>query len=127
MGDRQKFTLEFPVRCSPTIMWEYISSPAGLQEWFADKANVFDGIYSFTWSGGAPEKASLVEFEEFEYIRFQWLNSDPEEYFEFRIHRTEISYQTVLLITDFANKEDIKDQTQLWKYQVKDLFHRLGA
>ena len=27
---------------------------------------------------------------------------------------------------DFAEKKDIKDQSMLWDYQVKELFHRLG-
>jgi hypothetical protein len=52
---------------------------------------------------------------------------DKSEYFEFRIAKTEISNQTILVITDFAEKNDIKDQTQLWEYQVKELFHRLGS
>ena len=45
---------------------------------------------------------------------------------QFRIEKTEISNQTILVIKDFAEKSDIKDQTQLWDYQVKELFHRLG-
>ncbi|MFN5334378.1 MAG: hypothetical protein ACK5BV_04230 [Bacteroidota bacterium] len=42
------------------------------------------------------------------------------------MEKTEISNQTIFIIKDFADKKDIKDQTQLWEYQVKDLFHRLG-
>ena len=46
---------------------------------------------------------------------------------EFKIDRTEISNQTILTITDFAEKAEIKDQSQLWEYQIKELFHRLGS
>jgi hypothetical protein len=31
------------------------------------------------------------------------------------------------VVKDFAEKKDIKDQSQLWEYQVKDLFHRIGS
>jgi hypothetical protein len=34
---KQVFTLEYPVRCSPNILYEFLSTPAGLQEWFAEK------------------------------------------------------------------------------------------
>jgi hypothetical protein len=61
------------------------------------------------------------------FIKYQWLHSEKNEYFEFRIEKTEISNQTVLIIKDFAEKNEIKDQSQLWEYQVKELFHRLGA
>ncbi len=127
MSDKQLYTLEFPVRCSPIILWDFLSNPSSLQEWFADKVDAWEGIYSFSWSGEQPDKAQIVDSEEFEFIRYHWVNSDKDEFFEFRIDQTEISNQTVLVITDFAEKSEIKDQTQLWTYQVKELIHRLGA
>jgi hypothetical protein len=69
----------------------------------------------------------VLDREENKFIRFHWLHSDKGEYFEFRIEKTEISNQTILVIKDFAEKVEIKDQSQLWGYQVKELFHRLGA
>jgi uncharacterized protein YndB with AHSA1/START domain len=127
MSKKQLFTLEFPVRCSPTILWDFLSTPSGLQEWFADKVDERDGIYSFTWSGGTPDKAEVLDQEEEYFIKYRWTHSDKAEYFEFRIEKTEISNQTILIIKDFAEKSEIKDQSQLWDYQIKELFHRLGA
>jgi hypothetical protein len=74
-----------------------------------------------------PDKAEIMDKEENKFIRFHWLHSEKNEYFEFRIEKTEISNQTILVIKDFAEKNEIKDQSQLWQYQVKELFHRLGA
>jgi uncharacterized protein YndB with AHSA1/START domain len=127
MSKKQLFTLEFPVRCSPTILWDFLSTAAGLQEWFADKVDEWEGTFSFSWSGGVPEKAELLELEEEHYIRYRWSYQEKAEYFEFRIEKTEISNQTILIVKDFAEKSDIKDQSQLWQTQIKDLFHRLGA
>jgi uncharacterized protein YndB with AHSA1/START domain len=125
MSKKQKFTLEYPVRCSPAILFEFLATSNGLQEWFADKVDDKDDEFSFTWNG-TTDKAELVEKELDKYVRFQWINAPSEEYFEFRIEKTEVSNQTILVITDFAEKGEIKDQSQLWDYQVKDLFHRLG-
>ena len=50
-----------------------------------------------------------------------------DEYFEWRIEKSEVTNQTILVISDFADKKEIKDQSQLWEYQVKDLFHRIGS
>ncbi len=126
MSKKQLFSLEFPVRCSPTILYEFLSTSNGLGEWFADKVDDKEGIFSFTWSGST-DQAELVEKEFEKFVRFHWLSAPADEFFEFRIEKTEISNQTVLVIKDFAEKAEIKDQTQLWNYQVKDLFHRLGA
>jgi uncharacterized protein YndB with AHSA1/START domain len=126
MSKKQLYTLEYPVRCSPSILFEFLSTPAGMQEWFADKVDERDGVFSFSWNGNV-EKADLVEQEEDKYVRYHWTTAPKEEFFEFRIEKAEITNQTILIIKDFAEKSDIKDQSQLWEYQVKDLFHRLGS
>ena len=123
---KQLYTLEFPVRCSPVILYEFLASPAGLQEWFADRVDDRDNIFSFTWNGTI-EKAEVVEKEQDKFIRFHWLHAPKEEFFEFKIEKSEVTNQTILVIKDFAEKKEIKDQTRLWDYQVKELFHRLGS
>lgn len=125
MSKKVLYTLEYPVRCSPAILYEFLYTPAGLQEWFADKVDEKDGIYSFNWNG-SEDKAQLLETEEEKFVKYRWLHAAKDEYFEFRIEKSEVTNQTILVIKDFADKKDIKDQSQLWGYQVKDLFHRLG-
>ena len=126
MAQKQLYTLEFPVRCSPVILYEFLASPAGLQEWFADRVDDRDNIFSFTWNGTI-EKAEVLEKEQDKFIRFHWLHTPKEEYFEFKIEKSEVTNQTILVIKDFAEKKEIKDQSRLWDYQVKELFHRLGS
>jgi hypothetical protein len=122
---KQLYTLEFPVRCSPVILYDFLASPAGLQEWFADRVDDRDNIFSFTWNGTI-EKAEVLEKEQDKFIRFHWLHTPKEEFFEFKIEKSEVTNQTILVIKDFAEKKEIKDQSMVWNYQVKELFHRLG-
>ena len=123
---KQLYTLEFPVRCSPVILYDFLASPAGLQEWFADRVDDRDNIFSFTWNGTI-EKAEVLEKEQDKFIRFHWLHTPKEEFFEFKIEKSEVTNQTILVIKDFAEKKEIKDQSNLWDHQVKELFHRLGG
>jgi uncharacterized protein YndB with AHSA1/START domain len=125
MSKKVKYTLEYPVRCSPGILYEFLSNPTGLQEWFADKVDEKDGHYSFSWDG-SEEDAEVVDSEENKFIRYHWMNSLKDEYFEFKIDKSEVTNLTILTITDFAEKKEIKDQSQLWETQIKDLFYRLG-
>ncbi|MBL7750754.1 MAG: START-like domain-containing protein [Chitinophagaceae bacterium] len=125
MSQKQLYTLEFPVRCSPSILYEFLSTPSGLQEWFADQVDEKEEVFSFSWNG-TTDRAQVLEKEQDKFIRFHWTHSDKDEYFEFRIEKSEITNQTILVISDFAEKKEIKDQSMLWDYQVKDLFHRLG-
>ena len=126
MSQKQLFELEFPVRCSPSILYEFLATPAGLQEWFADLVDERDDVFSFSWNG-TTEQAKVLEKESDKFIRFHWLHTGKDEYFEFRIEKYEVTNQTILVIKDFADKKEIKDQSMLWDYQVKELFHRLGS
>ena len=125
MSKKQLYTLEYPVRCSPTILFDFLSTSSGLQEWFADKVDDQNGVFTFSWNG-SEEYAEVLESEEENFIRFHWTHAPKEEYFEFAIEKSEVTNQTILVIRDFAEKKEIKDQAMLWDYQVKDLFHRLG-
>jgi len=126
MSKKQLFTLEYPVRCSPSILYEFLSTPAGLQEWFADKVDERDSVFSFSWDGST-DKAEVLESVDDKSIKFHWLHAPKEEFFEFQIEKSEVTNQTILLVKDFAEKKEIKDQSQLWDSQLKDLFHRIGS
>jgi uncharacterized protein YndB with AHSA1/START domain len=126
MSKKQLFTLEYPVRCSPSILYEFLSTPAGLQEWFAEKVDERDSVFSFSWDGST-DKAEVLESVDDKSIRFHWLHAPKEEFFEFSIEKSEVTNQTILMVKDFAEKKEIKDQSQLWNSQLKDLFHRIGS
>lgn len=125
-NQKSMFTVEFPVRCSPAILFEFLSTANGLQEWFADKVDQRDETFLFTWNT-ATDEAERIEFVENEYVRYRWEYYNPDEYFEFRIAQSPVTNETILQITDFADKGEVKDQEQLWSTQVGDLKHRIGS
>jgi hypothetical protein len=98
----------------------------GLQEWFADKVDQRDETFFFSWNGST-DTAEMLEHVENEFIRYRWDYSSPDEFFEFGIEQSPITNETILKITDFADKNEIKDQEQLWNTQVSDLKHRIGS
>ncbi len=120
------YSVEFPVRCSPAILYEFLSTPVGLQEWFADKVDQKDATFYFTWNG-ATDEAEVLEQLENVFIRFKWDYQGKDEFFEFSIEQSSITNETILRITDFADKSEIKDAERLWNTQVADLKHRIGS
>lgn len=120
------YTLEFSVKCSPQILFEYLSTASGLQEWFADEVNIRGNEWIFVWSQ-SEERAEMIEKVPNESARFHWKDSAESEYFEFKVKRSEVTRETVLIVTDFAPKDEIEDQSQLWDAQLQDLFNRIGA
>lgn len=126
--DKVKFELEVAIHASPSMLFQYISTPSSLQEWFADKVNLKGKIFSFIWDG-VEEQAELVIKKSDERIRFKWLESDDDDsYFEIRIQVDSLTNDVSLVITDFADDEDDVDESkQLWESQIEELRHTIGA
>ena len=123
---KELFSLEIPINASPSLLFEYLSTASGLQEWFADKVEDRGNEYTFTWDG-SEDVAIQIESDENKFVKYRWDYQGPEEFFEFRIERSPITNETVLRITDFAGKFDLESQKQLWERQITDLKHRIGS
>lgn len=125
--NKEKFTIEFNLKSvSLNLLWTTISSPSGLEEWFADKVNISGKKHTFTWSGNSQE-AEMVGIRTGSFVRFKWLEDKNEKYyFEFKITVDELTDEVALTITDFAEPDDIEDSKTLWNKQIKDLLHSIG-
>ena len=126
--EKVKFELEVPIHASPNMLYQYISTPSNLQEWFADKVNSRGKIYSFVWEG-EEELAELVTKKAGERIRWKWLESqDDESFFEIRIDVDALTKDVTLVVTDFADDADeVEESKQLWENQIVELKHTIGA
>ena len=123
-----KFELEIPVHASPHMLYQYISSPSNLQEWFADKVNSRGKLFSFIWDG-EEEKAELITKKTDERIRFKWVESEGDDsFFEIKIQVDALTKDVSLIITDFADDDDeVEVSKQLWEDQIDELRHIIGA
>lgn len=122
-----KFELEYVIRTSAGILYEFLTSPSELAEWFADDVSIHDGIFTFSWDG-SEQKARLLGFKDEKYIRLQWLDKPDGTYFEFRIERDELTGDVSLIITDFADEgSDMQTSKLLWDSQVNKLSHVIGS
>tara|TARA_Y100000746_G_scaffold51175_1_gene40311 strand:+ start:132 stop:521 length:390 start_codon:yes stop_codon:yes gene_type:complete len=128
MSDRIKFEMEFPIKVSQKLLFQYISTPSGLSEWFADNVNSRGEIFIFIWDD-SEESAKLIRKNNNEKIQFQWLDDESTDYyFELRIQFDEITKDVSLIVTDFADdEEEVEESKLLWTNQIADLKKVLGS
>ena len=128
MSDRIKFEMEFPIKVSQKLLFQYISTPSGLSEWFADNVNSRGEIFIFIWND-SEESAKLIRKINNEKIQFQWLDDEETDYyFELRIQFDEITKDVSLIVTDFAEDEaEVEESKLLWTNQISNLKKVLGS
>ncbi|WP_318640989.1 START-like domain-containing protein [Flavobacterium ardleyense] len=129
MEGKQRYEIEFSVNSSPALLYQYISTPSGLSEWFADNVNSRGEFFTFIWND-SEEKARLSSKKTGEKVRFKWVddnNQDTEFYFELRILEDEITKDVSLMVIDYALEEEIEESKLLWENQIADLKHVIGS
>ena len=126
MNDKIKFEIEFVIQSSPQLLYQYLATPSGLSEWFADDVNSRGEKFEFIWDG-AEEEAKLLKKKTDEFVRFSWDENEDEHFFEMKIIVDEITKDVSLFITDFADEDEVEESKMLWKNQVSDLKQVLGS
>jgi uncharacterized protein YndB with AHSA1/START domain len=122
-----KFTLEYIIHTPVTLLYDFLTTPNGLAEWFADGVDMKNDIYTFDWDG-QKQNAKIISAKIDNHIRLRWLDKPEGTYFEFRLNQDELTNEVSLNITDFGEgDDDIATSRRLWDSQIQRLVKALGT
>ena len=127
MASKNIFQIEFPIRSSLRILFNQISTPSGLSEWFADNVNLNGKNYTFFWDVDEQE-AELLSKKNNQSIKFRWTDEPKDTFFELKIVIDDITQDISLIITDFAEDEEDEEEAKLlWNKQIEKLRQSIGS
>ena len=125
--DKVRIDLEYIIKTSPTILFNCLSTPSGLSEWFADDVNIKNDRYTFFWDG-SEETAILKNVRKSESVKFQWEDDEDEDYFfEMTIRIDDLTKDVALLVTDFADEGEEDEIQLMWDNNVDKLKKAIGG
>ena len=132
MSKKQLFTLEFPVRCSPSILFDFLATPAGLQEWFADKVRIDEDknyIFNFDQEDHYA-KQNIIKAN----LHVRWDFFDPkssasqkESYIEFKLDEAELTQSLFLKVVDQSNFYSLDELEGIWDGLIAKLKGTIGG
>lgn len=124
------FEFEFEIKASPKVLYPYLNTASGLQQWFADKVTVLNSHnYNFYWDE-TNHPASLISSKSNRSVKFQFQNSEQTENstIELILEVSELSNTTYLKVIDRASKfKSEDDATELWDYLTDKLKEIVGS
>jgi uncharacterized protein YndB with AHSA1/START domain len=124
---KKKFMLEFDMRGTPqSMLWMYVATPSGLDQWFADEVEQDGKKFTFYWDK-YPTEAMLLSIRSGERAKYRWVGDDDKSYFEFKITVSELTGHTLLTVVDFADADEEDESKALWEKQLKVLKRKLGC
>lgn len=125
---KHKFVVEFELRASPKVLFPYISSASGLQQWFAEKVTLKDSsTFDFSWDGDS-HIAKLSQLRLNKSAKFDFIPSNPDDrdhnYIEFKMEVSDLTGSTYLKIVDYSENTDDNELQELWEdliYKLKEI------
>ncbi|MCU0325302.1 MAG: START-like domain-containing protein [Spirosomaceae bacterium] len=123
-----KFVAEFEFKASPKVLFQYISTPAGLQQWFAAKVTIKgDHIYDFIWDNEShPAKMTSQRLNK--STRFDFMNEEQKgNWVEFKLELSELTNTTFFRVTDNSDNTDVEDLNDLWDGLMDKLREIVGG
>jgi hypothetical protein len=127
MTNYVKVEFEYLLKTSNKILYNFLSTPDGLQEWFADHVNFKAGEYEFAWDDESA-KAKMINKKANESIKFEFTDDERlGNTLEFKINTDPLTKDLALHISDYCLKEEEKSNKQLWDFLINNLKTKLGA
>lgn len=125
------YTFEYEIKASPKVLYPYLSSPSGLQQWFADKVIVRGAQeLQFIWDN-ENHPASVLPGKPNKSVKFDFKKEDSEpgkHIIEMSLDVSEVSNTTYLTIIDGASSFKSEDDAQeLWDYLIDKLKEIVGS
>ena len=129
--EKTKICIEHPLASkSMTIVWGLVGSASGLQKWLADYVTENGDELVFTWGEPWTQReqkvAHVLDRVKNKHLRIRWDSYEEHEYLELRIEKSELTGLLSLLITDFAEPEDVDYIRDLWDKNLRRLHHVSG-
>ena len=130
---REKFTSEIEINSSPRLLFQYLNTPGGLAQWFADDVNVDSSkVLSFSIDGEIIY-GKIVSQKQNEYIKIEYLDENKKEvedpdYTRIEFQVNDMTSTTYILATDYNDFiESQEDHFELWDGLIDSLKDIVGA
>ena len=125
------YTFEYEIKASPKVLYPYLSSPSGLQQWFADKVIVRGSSELHFYWDNENHPALVLPGKANKSVKFDFKrgNSEPGKHIiELSLDVSEVSNTTYLSVIDGASTfYTDADAEELWDYLIDKLKEIVGS
>jgi len=127
-----QFIADYQLNASKKIVYSYLSTASGLQEWFADEVRINedkDFILNFDQED---HYAKLTVLKANLHIRLDFFDpkqthEQVESYIEFKLDETELTQSLFLKVIDHSNFYDLEELEVIWDGLISNLKEIIGG
>ncbi|WP_026464481.1 START-like domain-containing protein [Adhaeribacter aquaticus] len=130
--NKHKFICEYAINASPKMIYPYLTSPSGLEQWFCDKVVINeDRHYNFIWDSNN-HFAEMTNHRTNKSVRFIFLDENKKHgpdssYMDFTIETSELTQEQYLRVIDYSEEDDMEEMSELWDGLIISLREIIGG
>lgn len=127
-----QFVADYQLNASKKIVYAYLSTASGLQEWFADVVRIDEDknyIFNFDQEDHFAKQTTLKA-----NLHIRWDFFDPknvgmakESFIEFKLDETELTHSLFLKVIDQSNFYSFDELDGIWEGLISKLKQTIGA
>jgi uncharacterized protein YndB with AHSA1/START domain len=127
-----QFVADYQLNASKKIVYTYLSTASGLQEWFADAVRIDEDknfIFNFDQEDHFAKQTILKA-----NLHIRWDFFDPknpgngkESFIEFKLDEAELTHSLFLKVIDHSNFYTLDELDGIWEGLISKLKQIIGA
>jgi uncharacterized protein YndB with AHSA1/START domain len=129
---KNKFTADYQINASKKIVFQYLSTASGLEEWFADQVRINEDKHFIFNFDDEDHYARLVAIRTNSHVKFEFY--DPKRTdetdnssVEFKLDENELTQTLFLKVMDYSDVYDEEELTAIWEGMVNKLKEIIGG
>lgn len=129
---KHRFSVEFPVNASPKILYPYLATASGLEQWFCQRVKMESGQhFNFEWDS-QPHYAEMSSHRTNRSVRFCFLNDQRQpvadaNYLDFLIEESQLTQEVYLRVIDYSEETDEEELEEMWTGLIRKLREQVGG
>ncbi|MDI1323446.1 MAG: START-like domain-containing protein [Algoriphagus sp.] len=129
---KNKFVSDYQINASKKIVFHYISSASGLEEWFADEVKIDeDKNYIFNFDS-EDHYAKLASLRINTHVKFEFFDpKNPIEadhsFIEFKLEENDLTQTLFLKVIDYSDSYDEDESVSIWEGLIGRLKEIIGG
>lgn len=129
---KNKFIADYQINASKKIVFQYLSTASGLEQWFADEVRINEDKNFIITYDDENHYANQVSIRTNTHVKYEFYdpeNPDEEDndYVEFKLEENELTQSLFLKIIDYSDGYDDEELTAIWEGLVGRLKEIIGG
>jgi len=129
---KNKFVADYQINASKKIVFQYLSTASGLEEWFADEVKINeDKNYIFNFDN-EDHFARIASIRMNSHVKFEFydpkkLDDSDHSYIEFKLEENELTQTLFLKVVDYSDVYDDEELVAIWEGLILRLKEIIGG